>query len=423
MFDKKPKTGYKFENLGFRFNQVEIPKNWNVKTIEDCCNILDSKRIPLNHIERSKIPGKIPYCGANGIQDYIDKHLFDEDLILLAEDGGNFDEYDEKAIAYFVTGKSWVNNHAHVLTAKSGYDLKFIFYSLVHKNILPWINGTTRTKLTQIELKKISFPTPKLFEEQSRISSILQNIDSIVETRKKIISELEMIKTSSVLNLIQNGIPHKDSQEVLLGPRFPKFNIPKIWRLQPLDKIADVTDSRHYTPKYMDDGYPLLLPNNVKSKGLDFSNTKFTARDDYLHLIEGGRKPEIGDIVFSRNASLGESAPVESNIEFSLGQDLVLIKSKKINPKLLLLILNSDIISIQIERLHTGTTFSRIDLDHIRNFLIPFPNNPIEESKIAEIVTSIEKKITSKEQLNDEYVKLKLGLSDELLTGQIRVKQ
>ena len=80
--------------------------------VEECCEILDSMRIPITASDRKE--GKYPYYGANGIQDYVNDYIFDDELVLLAEDGGNFGS-KEKPIAYRVSGKCWVNNHAHIL--------------------------------------------------------------------------------------------------------------------------------------------------------------------------------------------------------------------------------------------------------------------------------------------------------------------
>ena len=103
------------------------------------CNVLDNKRVPLNDEQRTS--GIYPYCGANGIVDYIDRYIFDEDLILIAEDGGNFDQYETRPITYWMSGKYWVNNHAHVLKAKNEYNKRYIFYQLEHKDITDYIVG------------------------------------------------------------------------------------------------------------------------------------------------------------------------------------------------------------------------------------------------------------------------------------------
>ena len=108
-----------------------LPEGWQVENLGDVCEFLDSRRVPLNETERNKrIIGKqqselYPYYGANGQVGWIDDYLFDEPLILLAEDGGFFGSHS-RSIAYAINGKSWVNNHAHVLRPKNNVDINFL---------------------------------------------------------------------------------------------------------------------------------------------------------------------------------------------------------------------------------------------------------------------------------------------------------
>ena len=132
-----------------------------IKKIKDVCLIKDNLRKPLNSGERNLVKGDIPYYGANGLVDYLKDFIFDEDLVLVAEDGGNFNEYYDKEIAYRVSGKSWVNNHAHVLTVKDNlFPIEWLFYSFVHKNILKQITGTTRLKLNKSDLENVNIWMP-----------------------------------------------------------------------------------------------------------------------------------------------------------------------------------------------------------------------------------------------------------------------
>lgn len=136
--------------------QLLKPKEgWEVKRLGDVVDVLDNLRKPLNDATRQQIKGDIPYCGANGIVGYVDDFVIDDDIILMAEDGGYFDEYKTRPIAYRMKGKCWVNNHAHILKAKKEIDQDFLFYSLVNKNILDFINGGTRAKLNKGELVNI----------------------------------------------------------------------------------------------------------------------------------------------------------------------------------------------------------------------------------------------------------------------------
>jgi type I restriction enzyme S subunit len=141
-------------------SEMVVPDGWEVKRLGVCCDVLDSQRVPLNSQERLSRKGVYPYYGANGVQGYIDDFIFEGESVLLAEDGGYFSEYATRPIANFVTGRYWVNNHAHILRAKSDILNRWIYYSLVHKNILKHINGGTRAKLNQSDLKEILVPLP-----------------------------------------------------------------------------------------------------------------------------------------------------------------------------------------------------------------------------------------------------------------------
>lgn len=156
--------------------------NWSVRTLQECMDCLDNVRVPLNDAQRSKMKGTIPYCGANGIVGYVDNYVIDDDIILIAEDGGYFDEYRTRPIAYRMRGKCWVNNHAHILKAKNGYDQSFLFYTLVHRDIQPFLASGTRAKLNKSEMWKISCAIPNDLEEQIAISTLLSDIDADLST-------------------------------------------------------------------------------------------------------------------------------------------------------------------------------------------------------------------------------------------------
>ncbi|MDM0666318.1 restriction endonuclease subunit S [Clostridium perfringens] len=192
-------TEFKKTELG------EIPKAWEIKKIEKICEILDSKRVPLNGKQRLKMQGDIPYYGANAIVDYINDYIFDDELILIAEDGGNFGEFREKPIAFYVKGKCWVNNHAHVLKAIECENSKWIFYNLVHKDITEIVQGGTRAKLNQKDLRNIKIPFPNL-DEQEKIALILSSIDKKIEQYKYKKEKLEELKKGLMKQLLNGNI-------------------------------------------------------------------------------------------------------------------------------------------------------------------------------------------------------------------------
>ena len=150
-------------------------------TIEECCDILDSRRIPITASERRN--GRYPYYGANGIQDYVADYIFDDELVLLAEDGGNFGS-KTRPIAYRVSGKCWVNNHAHVLKPMANVDVDYLCYSLMFYDTEELVNGATRQKLTQAAMRKMLIPQRPI-TEQKKIVSELSKIQSIISVRQQ----------------------------------------------------------------------------------------------------------------------------------------------------------------------------------------------------------------------------------------------
>jgi type I restriction enzyme, S subunit len=186
--------------------EVRLPGfegKWKKVKLKEISVCLDNLRRPINSKEREKMKGNIPYYGANGIVDYVNDYLFDEPLILVAEDGGHFNEFRDRPIAIKIEGKAWVNNHAHVLRIiNSDYD--FVYYSLVHKDIRKYINGSTRGKLTQSDMLAIELILPDSIEEQKAISHILMKIDLNIELLERELNELKCQK-KGLMQLLLTG--------------------------------------------------------------------------------------------------------------------------------------------------------------------------------------------------------------------------
>ena len=166
----------------------EFP-DWEEKKLGECCDILDSLRKPVS--KENRISGKYAYYGSTNIQDYIDDYLFDEPLVLLAEDAGPFDDFWNKAIAQFATGKFWVNNHAHVLRPYG--NRKYFFYALENKDIRMYINNPIRGKLNQEDMIEIPMQIPCLAEQQ-KIADCLSALDDVIEKQKATLAAWEEMK-------------------------------------------------------------------------------------------------------------------------------------------------------------------------------------------------------------------------------------
>jgi type I restriction enzyme S subunit len=135
------------------------------------CECLDSRRIPINKAERLRRGGHVPYYGANGQVGWIDDHLFDEPLVLVVEDETFTGR--QKPFSYKITGKSWVNNHAHVLRPRPGVNVDYLNYSLAYYPFTPLTTGTTgRRKLTQRALLTAPLALPPEREQEAIVAEV-----------------------------------------------------------------------------------------------------------------------------------------------------------------------------------------------------------------------------------------------------------
>ena len=152
---------------------MTIPVSWPVRPLSQVVDVLDSRRVPVKASDRAARSGSVPYYGATGQAGWIDEPLFNEPLVLLGEDGAPFlDPYKPKA--YLIDGPAWVNNHAHVLRARTGLDRRFLRYYLDYFDYRGFANGTTRLKLTQAAMRGIPVPTPPV-EVQSCLVDIIED--------------------------------------------------------------------------------------------------------------------------------------------------------------------------------------------------------------------------------------------------------
>jgi type I restriction enzyme, S subunit len=152
--------------------------------VGEVIEIFDSKRIPLSEEERQNMKGPYPYCGANGIIDYINDYIFDGEYVLLAEDGGYWGPLEESS--YIMKGKFWVNNHAHIFRALKDKAINFYLMSILnYLNLNDYIGGATRGKLNQSNMRNIKIPLPPLPEQHMRLRRFSKQLIKKLRLRKR----------------------------------------------------------------------------------------------------------------------------------------------------------------------------------------------------------------------------------------------
>ncbi|MCE9780235.1 restriction endonuclease subunit S [Shewanella algae] len=169
---KKQYNYYRDLLLSFEEGEVE----W--KTLGELAENLDSKRKPITSGLREA--GNIPYYGASGIVDYVKDYIFDGDFLLVSEDGANLLARNTP-IAFSISGKTWVNNHAHVLKFDTYAERRYVEYYLNSIDLTPYISGAAQPKLNKKNLESIRIPNPSPTEKE-RIVAILDKFDALTNS-------------------------------------------------------------------------------------------------------------------------------------------------------------------------------------------------------------------------------------------------
>ncbi|MDA9847880.1 restriction endonuclease subunit S [Luminiphilus sp.] len=191
-FDFPDANGKPYKSSGGKmvYNETlkrEIPDGWVVEPLSLKLDIYDSIRIPMSGKERDEKQGIYPYYGATGIMDFVDDYIFDDDYILLAEDGSVMNE-EGMPIVQFVWGKTWVNNHAHVLQAKNKSHNEFYFQLLKRIPVVSIKTGSIQMKINQANLMSyvVAIPSSDLIDKYSKFANYARGklVNSIEETNK-----------------------------------------------------------------------------------------------------------------------------------------------------------------------------------------------------------------------------------------------
>ena len=363
--------------------------------LEDVCEILDSKRVPITASNRQ--PGPYPYYGANGIQDYVADYIFDDELVLLAEDGGNFGS-KEKPIAYRVSGKCWVNNHAHVLKPKAGLDVDYLCYSLMFYDVTGLVNGATRQKLNQADMRKMEIPLPSL-DEQRRIAAVLDKVSDLIAKRREQLRKLDELVKARFVEMF--GDPLLDSG------KYPKV---------PLGSLTEVGSSKRiFEKEYVSEGVPFYRTKEIVelSKGNRITTELFITRERYDEICREYGVPQTGDLLISAVGTIGVIWIVDGKNDFYFkdGNLLRVATSEKFVPIYLKYLLESLIGAYKLE-MSSGTAYAALTISTLKEILV-YEVPLAEQEQFGIFVKHIDKSKLTIQQSLDKLEVLKKALMQQ----------
>lgn len=355
---------------------------WEYVPFCEAVEICDALRKPINSKERSvRIAGKqpselYPYYGATGQVGYIDGYITDGEYVLLGEDGAPFlNTFAQKA--YLISGKAWVNNHAHVLRSKSNN--KFLCYYLNCFDYKGYVSGTTRLKLTQSQMQHIKVPIPDVIEQErivAKIEELLSELDNGVETLKKAKQQLAVYRQAA------------------LEKAFSICN-----RKIAIEKVCKhVTDGDHMPPPKAPNGIPFIMISNIQNNKIDWSNTAFVGRE-YYDNIDKKRCPQLGDVLYTVTGSFGIPVLIDYGKEFCFQRHIALLRpNNTIDQKFLFYAMQTPYVYSQATKLSTGTAQKTVGLTVLRKMQIPFIDDiDVQRS----IVSDVESKMSVCDDLEE----------------------
>lgn len=387
------------QKLRFKADDGSEFPDWEEKTINEIAECLDNKRVPINSEERKKRIGIVPYYGAGGIQGYIDDYLFDEKIVLLLEDGDAFDDFQTKSIAQYVTGKSWINNHAHVLRANG--DSYFLFASLEHKDIRKWtqLAGASRKKLLKESMLKITVNMPSL-QEQKKISDFLSNIDMIISNYTNTVKAWEERKKGIMWKLFSQEIRFKGDDE----SDFPEWEEKRLGEF--CKTFSGGTPKSGETRYYENGTIPFIRSGEIHDNktelyitkdGLNESSAKMVAAGDILYALYGATSGEV-DI---------------SKINGAINQAILCIRTVDgFDSKFIVEILRFNKKKILRTYLQGGQ--GNLSAQIIQNLCFYFPCFA-EQQKIANCFSSLDNVIEKQKTVLTKWEELKKGLLQRML--------
>lgn len=408
----------------------EIPDDWTVRRLKQITRCKDGERIPVDKALRKN--GEYPYWGAGSITDYIDSYLFDEELVLLGEDGAPF--FDRmRDVAHYVNYKCWINNHIHVLqTKKNEIDSQYLTHFLNIVDYRSNINGSILNKLTQSNMGEINvcFPT---YNQQVKIvhyiNDIIINLDFIKISALNFIDKLKEYRQSIITEAVTKGlhdVAMKDSGIEWIG------EIPAHWYILAFRYILSERNEKNI---------PIKTDNRLSlsiDKGVTLYAEKTTNLDRFKDDVSGYKLTHVGDLVLnSMNMIVGAVGVTnyygcvspayytyydnESDHCTAKYCDYI-FKSKTIRK--VLYSLGKGILSIDRGDDKINTCRLKVSREDLRSLKLPIPS--IDEQR--EIINYLDKKcaaidklIADKEQVIDKLEEYKKSLIYECVTGKREV--
>ena len=394
----------------------KIPAHWKVKRLKHLAHISSGFTLPQSF---DRYEGEHPVYGSNGKIGYCDKYLVTNQALAIGRVGAS-------GTINVVPGLSWVSDNALVVRIVGRTQLLWLRYILQAAGLGEHAVKNAQPLITATFVCDQALATPTN-SEQCAIAAFLDRetakIDALVAKKERLIELLQEKRTALITRAGTKGldpdVPMKDSGVEWLGA------VPANWDLLALKRRWNVVDCKHLTVPFIGEGIPLASVRETQSFELDLRDAQRTTVEWYKTLIEGGRKPRRGDLIYCRNVSVGSASLVTGDDLFAMGQDVCLIRSSTENQRWLNYFLCSSAMSYQLASTLVGSTFNRINVAEVMTLLIPVPPR-VEQDRIAQFLeletAEIDSLVAKVYEAINHLKELRTALVSAAVTGKIDVR-
>jgi type I restriction enzyme, S subunit len=409
-----------------------MASEWRQTTLGELTDNFDSVRVPVKEADRRA--GPYPYYGASAIVDYVDGYLFDGDYLLIAEDGENL-RTRKTPVAFLARGRFWVNNHAHVVRAKSRADTRYLMYALAYADLTGYLSGSTLPKLTQGSLNRIPLLAPPVADQRA-IAHILGTLDDKIELNRRTNETLEAIARALFKSWFVDFDPVRakaEGRDPGLPPRiadlFPDSfedselgEIPRGWRVAPISQLAAVvgggTPSTKKATFWVDGRYCWATPKDLSALATPvLLETERTITEAGLAQIGSGLLPQ-GTVLLSSRAPIGYLAIAE--VPLAINQGFIAMRPAP-GVSSLFLLYWAEWASDEIVSRANGSTFLEISKSNFRPIPVVVAPKQVFDS-FEGVARPAYSCIVANERETRTLTSLRDTLLPKLISGELRVR-
>jgi type I restriction enzyme S subunit len=283
--------------------------------------------------------------------------------------------------------------------------------------------GSTRASLNIGELRDFELLTPPL-PEQRRIASVLYNMDQAIQKTEEIIEQTQRVKKGLIKNLTMRGFHHESLREIDVTPGFLDIEIPKNWEKVTYDEVSENITYGFTSPMPETESGPWrITAKDIHDGKINYDEASKTSKEAYEEKLTSKSRPEVGTVLVTKDGTLGRVGIVDKE-NICINQSVASINPKedKINPEYLALTLKSPLAKKLIESYNPQTTIGHIKISELAEWEFPLP--PLDEQdKIVSIINKVREKLQNEKKQKEQLQRLKKGLMQDLLTGEVRTSE